>query len=353
MRRFHLTFAIIVVTFFGTAFLVERSRTGEGPRGDFAAPPEAPMDPLQAVRGSETLSGTVRDHLGQPAAGVTVNLRALEVDQEVVEPLFFDHTDEGGRFSIDQLPRGTFELVLMLVDVPHRTETVTVPGGPLDLELNEPWPELRSAPPMTRTGLRGFLAPPPGLGTPSLEGYEVRLLPRDEEARWAGAIERREAVDAEGRFDFQDLVRAPYTLHVLPPWARGGSWPLLAQQELEPDDLGRGGPESAGETRLHRVELAQGELFGRLEDAEGVPLEGALLRVHPQGRPDRLWPATSTDEEGGFVIRDLAPGVVYEVEVSAGGARRRVQATVDAGERGEVLFGPVDPRPGEGDDPPR
>ncbi|MEM7310171.1 MAG: carboxypeptidase-like regulatory domain-containing protein [Planctomycetota bacterium] len=350
MRRFQLIFAIVVVTSFLSAFLVERSRPARRPMDRFDPTLPVQLEPLEATRGDRSLRGRVVRANGKPAEGVTVRLRAVEAPaadgapEAVDEPIFFDHTDSDGRFELRHLPTGTFDLLLLAVGHPHTNQTIEVPAaGEVLLRLPEPWGDLRAAPELVRTSLEGLLAAPAGLGGPPLAEYEVLLLPRGDEAPWRGGVERRQLTDASGRFRFEELAVADYTLHVLPPWARGGSWPYLAEVELARGDLG--GATGSEERDPTRVELATAELGGTLRNGEGRAVEGALVRLHPQGRAGDLWPAAISDEKGRFAFRDLPPEVVYVVEVIAGGERQIQHALAGAGRRGEVRFGALEPEP--------
>ncbi len=348
MRRLHLIFAIVVVTAFLSAFLAERRRPLEPAGEEFAPPSAAPLEPLSLERGEHDVHGTVVDHLGQPAAGVAVQLRPRAPRPGAAEPFFFDSTDAAGAFELHRVPAGACELLLLAPNVPNAVSDLEVPlDGALALTLGEPFPELPPAPDIVRTTLEGLIAPPAALGPPgALEGYEVLLRPRDDEARWRGGLERRAATDAAGRFRFEGLAVANYNLRVLPPWAAGGSWPALAAADVPAGALAAPKDDEAGALR---IELATGELVGRLVDPGGLPVEGALLRLRAVGDPaERSWPAASTDAEGRFLLSDVAAapdGRVYVLQVHAGAANVETEVLVRPGERRTVTFAPLDTRP--------
>ena len=339
------------MTSFVSAFLVERSRPTELPEDEFPSADAFELEPLNIVRGTHSVSGTVSDHLGRAAAGVTVHLRVLESEIEVFEPMFFDHTSDDGVFEIGHLPAGSYELMLLATGVPNSVETVTVPwDGDMRLAIGEPWSELRPAPEVVRGILQGVIKYPTELDPPpDLSGYEVYLAPQDEEELWRGAVERRATTEKDGRFTIVDLAVANYDLTILPPWARGGSWPYLAEIPI-PDSLVV--PESGAMPELVSavpVNLVIGEVSGTLLDVEGRPLEGALLKLQPIGEElgHQIWPAAISGVEGTFRIRDLPIGH-YQLEVTAGAASEPREVHISSkGERFEARFGPIDPRPDE------
>ena len=351
MRRLHLVFAIVVVTAFLSAFLAERRRPAAPPGDELYAPAGAPLEPLRLARGEHAVRGVVTDHLGRPEKGVSVQLTAL-APLPTLEPLFFDSTDATGGFELSGVPAGSFELLLLAPGVPTATREIAVPlAEDLRLALGVPYPELKPAPDLARTTVEGLISAPPELGPPrDLGGYEVLLRPRDDEARWHGAVERRTETAAGGRFRFEGLAVADYDLSVLPGWAAGGSWPALATLALDAAALLRAQEEP--ESRALSLELSVGELEGRLVDPSGEAIEGALLRLRAVGDPpERAWPAATTDADGRFLLFDLPAGPtgkLYNVSVHAGAARRETEIEVRPGLRRTVALGELDTRP-EGD----
>jgi hypothetical protein len=346
VRRGHLYFAVAVVAAFASAFAAERRRRQDAPVRGFEAPSTARLPPLAVGRGMHRVRGRVLDARGAAFAGATVRLRLEGQAPAGAERLFFGSTDDAGAFELERLPAGSYEVLLLAPGVPPAISSWSVPDDrDLELALAEPYPELPAAPDVVRTELLGAIVPPPGLGpADELGGYEVLLRPDGDEARWHGAVERRTASEPDGRFRFAELARADYQLFVLPPWAAGGSWPALATLSVEAERLG-----AAEGAEPLRVELAVGELEGRLLDPGGLAIGGALLTVRAVGDPpERTWPATSTDGAGGFFLRDLAAppeGRLYVLRVHAGAGRREIQVEVRPGERQEVSFGLLDTRP--------
>jgi hypothetical protein len=122
----------------------------------------------------------------------------------------------------------------------------------------------------------------------------------------SGAAVRRTSADASGAFAFEELPLARYELEVLPAWAAGGSWPVLARREVLHDGLA-----------LARIDLEAGAIEGAALDSAGAPLHGALVLVSAEADPNRVWPPAATDAAGRFRVEHLAPGR-YRVRLRAG-----------------------------------
>ena len=82
-----------------------------------------------------------------------------------------------------------------------------------------------------------------------------------------------------------------YQVELLPPWARGGSWPVLARSSFV-----------AVEGSANEIALSPrvGALAGELLEEGGEPLVGALIELtsleaaDPVGKPE-LWPPEVSD----------------------------------------------------------
>jgi hypothetical protein len=348
VRRLHLIFAIVVVTAFVSAFLAERSRPLEPAAEPLPLPASVALEPLAVRRGEHALRGVVHDHAGRPAPEVTVHARpAGGAAAGSSEPFFFAHTGADGAFALEHLPAGLYTVVLVRPGTRITTAAVDVPAAAqVTLRLEEPYGDVPAAPDPVYVTLTGRVRRPAALDPGGLEGLEVLLLPSDDDARWRGAMERRAAVDAAGRFRVEDLAVADHRVAVVPAWARGGTWPFLVALDLTAADVARGASDEAADAI--ELELAVGALEGRLFDVRGRPVEGALLRIVALGDgSERAWPASSSDAQGRFRLDDLpAPpeGRLYDVSVHAGAARQVAHVEVRAGEVHEVRYGPLDVR---------
>ncbi len=344
MKRFQIVFTLVVFLAIAAGVMRERLRPGPEERFDSGAFHPVALEPLVPPAGALTLSGTVETAAGAPAPDVQVTLLARASEEPLAQPLHWTFTDETGRFTLEHLAAGSYRVVLVAPPAPPGSFDLVLPhDGEVTWRLSAPLPPLPVLPEIERRALAGVLALPDGLdayGESSVAGYEVVLRPAAGTPELSGATLRRAISDSTGRFRFEELVHARYTLEVLPPWARGGSWPVLATLELE--------VASHVPTGEPRLVLAIGELTGRLIDAEGRPLEGALVEVFALDAPDaaglpRGWPPTVTDAEGRFRIGNLPAGA-YRLRLRAGGGKREIEVRVEPGRRTELPLEPLDPR---------
>ena len=309
---------------------------------EVALAPELP--PLVLPGGTLELHGRVRSTTGAPAADAFVVLERPEDDSSRAEPLYHAYTDAEGRFALTRLAPGDYRVVLQHVSAPPREFAFELPaagtgGDEVLWELATPLPPLPVLPDIRRCALAcRVLAPAVWAadGANGLEGFELVLTPAANTPELSGACQRRAATDAEGRAQFAELVVAEYQVELLPPWARGGSWPVLARSTC-----------SAVEGAANEIALAPvvGALEGELLEAGGEPLVGALIEVtslgalDPVGKPE-LWPPEVSDEAGRFRLELLPPGR-YRLHLRAGPAARDVEVVVEAGQRTRVPLEPL------------
>lgn len=296
--------------------LVARALRGEG-LGLGELPPPAPVavEAFDLPLGGSHLRGSVVDELGRPVA------EALVLLVEAGEPIWA-HTDAEGRFELHGLPAGP-HLLRVHSRLHHALEVeASAPADGLRLALERPFEPIPILDPLRRGALRGRLEP--ALEGASTAGYELLLSPLLRPDSMPAAVERRTRTGADGRFAIEDLLSGEYRLVVLPPWARGGTWPDLVAPEASLLVHGGG---ASGELS---VRLAAGELAGRALDEQGQPIEGALALLRPSAASERPFPPQASDSGGGFRLRDLPPGE-YELELSAGEARVSLTVLVEPG----------------------
>ena len=63
--------------------------------------------------------------------------------------------------------------------------------------------------------------------------------------------------------------------------------------------------------------MVAGEIEGTVIDDSGKLVAKAIVAIHPEGRPDQVWPQAHTDERGHFALRDLPVGT-YTLSAYAG-----------------------------------
>ena len=341
MRRSQLVFVTAVFTAFLTGFFVTRSRSEKMDVTDFPElPPPVLFGEIEPPEGFFPLEGQVLRAAGLPAPDVKVVLVSEALGTGEARPLPLTFTDAEGRFRLEDLLDGDYEAILFAANHPSHRTVVHIPRRePVLWTLPAPREPLPVLPDMARGPLEGRLSPPVGFERrfSPVVGYEISFLPAADEDPLSGAVKRTVETDAEGMFVLPDLAEADYEVHVLPPWARGGSWPTLEEPGLR--FAHRASPDAAQSLSLR---LRSGEITGLIEGQDGRPIEGALVSLHPSEHPDRVWPLATTDTNGYFRIRDLPPQS-YLVEVRAGGDRVQRAVTVFVGNR-ERLELVLDPR---------
>jgi Carboxypeptidase regulatory-like domain len=346
MKRLELVLAAVVLAVLALAILLARPTPPDPAL--FGAGPELArtLGPLALPAGTLTLTGRVTTADGRPAPEAFVVLLPPEDGPGELPPLHHAYSDAEGRFALEGLPAGPLRVVLSHPSAPPRTFALELPHeGEVAWSLAAPLPELPALPQQETSTLSGVVRADEAApeGALDLTGFEVWLVPAADTPLLAGASERRTSTDAQGAFALVELTAATYEVRVLPGWARGGTWPILA----------RGGVTvRAGEPHSLGLALEVGAVEGTLLDPGGRPLPGAVVSVaalaalDPVGQP-ALWPPAVTDAEGRFRVGLLPPGR-YLVHVRAGAARGDAEVVVAAGQSRGVPFGALDPRTDEG-----
>ena len=342
MRRVELLAALLVFLGIALAIYTQRPEPPDASLFGEDMALEAGLPPLTAPSGTLELRGQVRSASGAPAPDAFLVLLRPDDDPSEAEPVYRAYSDEEGRFAFTKLTPGVYTAVLTHPSTPPRTLAVELPlEGEVTWELAEPLPPLPVLPELRRTRLTGRLRLPELAADAhvELQGFEVALVPAKDTPTLAGACERRATTDAEGRFALDELVVANYRIEVLPPWAGGGSWPVLGRGACSPADSAENTVE---------LSLDVGALEGELREPGGRPLVGALVRVSALDARDAVnepeaWPVVVTDAAGRFRVELLPPGR-YLVHQRAGSAVRDVEIVVEKGKRASVPPGEMDPR---------
>lgn len=298
------------------------------------------LPPLSLPGQGVELAGRVTTHDGRPAADAFVVLERAKPFENGPAPVRAEYSDATGAFRFEALASGSYRVVLQHPSAPPRTFALAVPSTDEILwSLAEPLPPIESMPTLVRGALAGRVTLPAGLAPGmDLTGYELVLTPAAGTHALAGAAVRRTLCDGEGRFAFSDLVLADYEARVLPPWARGGSWPELARVACA---------HRAEGTEL-ALELVVGTLAGTLLEPPDRPLVGAVVRITSLSARDvlgkpQLWPPAVSDEQGRF-RSELLPVGRYLLHERAGEGAQDVEFEVRAGAELEVPFAPLAPR---------
>lgn len=344
MKRLQVVAALIV--FLGIALAVVQQRPEPFDVSAFGAEPGlAPtLAPLTTDEGTLELSGSVGDAAGQPAADALIVLFRSAEDESRAPPVFSTRADAGGRFTLERLAPGRYRVLVSHPSAQPASFSLELPHeGQVSWQLTTPLPPLPTLPELRRGELTGQLAWPPGLAegatATSLEGFEVLLVPAANARPLSGASERRAEADALGRFRVPALVLESYDVAVLPPWARGGSWPVLARAPL---DVRNGVPEELV------LALDCAAIEGTLLEQDGRPLVGALVRVFSLVERDvvgepLIWPPAVTDSDGHFRVEHLPPGR-YVVHLRAGATAQDVELDLASGQRAHFPLERLDSR---------
>jgi hypothetical protein len=199
----------------------------------------------------------------------------------------------------------------------------------------EPPPTLS---PIVRSPLKGVVIPALP-GTIDVQGYEVVLTPRLPPENLGSPVPRRVATDRDGAFALSDLAQGAYSVRVLPFWARGGSWPDLAQGLASRAGISFVHNASIAGNEL-RLQLENGSITAVIQSSEKMPLEAALVIVAQADDPSRVWPPISTAADGSFTARDLPAGS-YLVSLRAGSVVLEQRIDVPARTAQRAIFEPL------------
>ena len=340
MKRPQLVLVLVVFTAVLVGILVEhRASPDPFAAHEFSVARRIPFEPLVAPLGDQELRALVLDPAGAPAEGVVVHLlpaapAAPTAAGEPARPLAWGISGPAGEVRLRDVAAGAYRAVLVRPGHPSAAFEVEVPAAQeLLWELPAPFAPVASLPAVETAPLLGRLEPPRA-GVP-VEGYEIVLRPAEDAEEgadpWSGAVTRRVATDAEGFFRLDDLALGAYRAQVLPAWASGGTWPVL--DELPWRHAGAAAPLS--------LRLPGGEIAGTALDLDLRPIEGALVLVAPEGRPQELWPPLTTPASGEFLVADLPAGR-YAVQLLAGAARYEELVEVRPGARTRLLPPPLE-----------
>jgi protocatechuate 3,4-dioxygenase beta subunit len=233
--------------------------------------------------GRSTLSGTVEDDEGRPLERVLVVVSARDARPDAVTPS--GKSDGDGRFQIALEGKGPFTVDSHAEGYgPFRARDVD-PAKPLRIVLKRGGQKIEG---LVRDG--ASLEP--------IEGaiVETRAVRRnlDENPRW-GVVDG--VTDASGTFTLQGLGAGPHTLSASAP-----GYGRAMESNVRPGD------------KVEKVELflfPGAGIYGRVTDAEGKPVAGAVVSSElPRAMIGLPAPTAEqiADAEGRFALLGLEPG---------------------------------------------
>ncbi len=304
MRLLSLVFTLAVFTALAVGLIRARLAKSELALPVFLPPLGAQLEPLEPPSGPHTLAGQVVDIDSEPAPGVNVFLRSNETP-------FWTETDALGRFRLEGLGEGPYDVALVKWGFPPRSIRVEAPGEALLLLLAPPKPPPPPLPELSSGALSGRIAHPLGDIWEDSEGYELQFTPRGDLTELKGAVQRWIRVDRSGFFAVEDLAHGDYLVHVLPSWASGGTWPDLVALADAQLDHQPGGADFA----VFGLEL--GALESTVVDPRGIAIDGAYAILATANDATRVWPPRVSDAFGRLRFTDLPPDR-YRLTVRAG-----------------------------------
>jgi hypothetical protein len=315
-------------------FVVDRTLL-EPPKGiEIRSAPKEKLVPLELPARPQTLAGHVVDPSGAPLADALVWLRAHDAPH-------FAYTDATGAFRMEAIEEPPWRATVLaqgfapLVRDLEKAEDAT-------FRMDGPLGAPPALPKISRMLLAGEVK---GAAPGAAAGDEVVLIPTAAPETLSAPLPRRTKVGADGRFAFDDLIVGEYAVEVRPEWARGGSWPDLLRGIDEPRtrtiDLAKSADASKPEPLA--LELAVGDLEGKLAGLEGEAIEGGLVLASAASDPSRVFPPETSRADGTFSMRGLPTGR-YLLAVRAGSASAQKDVVVSAGRATTVDLPPLDVR---------
>jgi len=332
---------IPILTLVGLAIAFLGRRTFAPPREELVIEPSSveKIPPLVLPAGTAAVSGRVLDPDEHGVEGALVWLRAGD------EP-HWTYTAADGNFRLDDLEPGPWSASVVAAGfAPEKLELVES-AAPASIHLGRPFGEPPQLPPIARAPLEGTVRSRlPG----TFEGCEIVLVPTLPPHSFAAPLPRRADVAADGSFEIEALVLGEYRVEVRPAWARGGSWPDLASALAEGD--GQAAPRlfvhearpPTGKPKVLDVELATGDVVGKLVDLDFETVEGALLLLARATDPSRVWPTAESGPDGSFAFRGVPAGR-YSLTARAGSATLVQDVAVVAGETTTLQVAPLEVR---------
>jgi hypothetical protein len=305
-------------------------------------PPAARIAPMEIAARAHALMGRVVDPEGAGVPGALVWLRAGD------EP-HWAYTTSDGSFRLQELEAGPWKTTVVALGFAPLALEIAATDQPLTIRLVEPFGPPPTLPPIVRAPLTGTVrSAMPG----SVEGCEVVLAPVLAPQDLAAPLPRRADVGPDGSFAFPDLITGAYHVEVRPSWARGGSWPDLAAETATGSGtvplpkrrtLVHTAPTTTGVTGTLDIELATGDVVGKLVDRDFETVEGALLLLTSASDPTRVWPTTQSEPDGSFELKGIPAGR-YALTARAGSATLVQEIEVRANETTGLPVAPLEVR---------
>ena len=295
-------------------------------------PPAAKIPPLEVAERPRSLTGRVVDPGDQGVGSALVWLRAGDAPH-------WTYTEADGSFHLSELEVGPWSAIVMAIGFAPLALTIEETPDPLTIRFEKPFGPLPAMPPIVRADLAGTVTSRlPG----PLEGCEVVLIPTLPPVSLSAPLPRRALVRPDGTFEFPELVAGDYQVEVRPEWAQGGSWPNLAPQART---FVHAVPDAARAPVRLEIELATGDVAGKLVNIDFETIEGGLLLLAQGSDPGRVWPTVESGPDGSFSLQGIPAGQ-YTLTARAGAATFVQEIEVRAGETTTLGVAPLEIRRG-------
>lgn len=325
MIDFRRAFVLATLLGVGAGLALQRC-TRERPELPTESPTNRTLPQIEIEAAENSLSGRILEPDGGPAIGAAVIATTSGMARS-------DTTDETGRFRLRGLDRGEARIDLVHHGFRPQSHAVVVPSAELvTWTLRTSFEEVEHLPELAYSDRTGRLVPPP-----RVPGFEVWLEPVGDfgAAALEGVFERRADVSLSGEFAFDDLAHGAYELALLPPFARGATWPRLVGFRID----------HGAESEPIDVPSSSSSLVGTLTGTDGEPIGGGRILVSSTEDPDHLWPLARSGPDGSFRVPYLIDGG-YRVEISAGAASVQLLQRVPRGVEQRIEIAPLEVRPG-------
>lgn len=304
-------------------------------------PPAASLPPLELPERTRSVSGRILDPDDEGVEAALVWLRAGD------EP-HWTYTAADGSFHLGDLEAGPWNVTVVAIGFPPRALSAAESEEPLTIRLEKPFGPPPTMPPIVRAALTGKVT---SRLAGTLEGCEVVLVPVQPPQNLFAPLLRRTGVAADGSFEIPDLIAGEYRVEVRPEWAGGGSWPDLARPLADAEGAANtqarifehGASGTHGMTGRLDIELATGDVVGKLVDLDFETVEGALLLLAQASDSSRVWPTVESGPDGSFSLHQIPAGR-YTLTARAGSATLVQEVAVRAGETTTLGVTPLEVR---------
>lgn len=211
---------------------------------------------------------------------------------------------ETGRFALTNVAEGTWNVVVAKPGYKRQVikGVVVRAGRPSLLDATV---VLEREAQQQQAGVKGSVQSSDGR---AIIGATVSLYPKDRKTSAAAEenLDNFTAItDEEGRYEVSNLPPGDYTLQVYRPF-----YQVPPRRSIT---VATGAPQDLGATKLTSTTIYFCRLSGTVKDANGKPIDGAVVQLEPP-----VTEAQFADAGGNFTLDRILPGE-YQLSIAAGG----------------------------------